>query len=293
MKIVIIGSKGQLGTDCCNILATENETAGCDIPTVDISDRESVESYIAEKEPQAIINCAAYTAVDACEEETELAWKVNSDGPRHLAMAARKHNCRLIHISTDYVFDGELPPPAGYTEEDQPNPLSQYGKSKLAGEQAVAEYAPDHVILRTAWLYSAYGRNFLKTMLRLAVADPKRELKVVNDQHGSLTWSYTLAQQIQKLLHSDVQGVVHATSEDHSTWFGGACYFLDRMKVEYNISPCTTAEYPTPAHRPANSILANNVLDQAGISTFVSWKEDIDTFVDMYREQLLAEAMKQ
>lgn len=290
MKIVIIGAKGQLGTDCCNILAQENETVGCDIPGIDIGNAESVNSYIADRRPEAIINCAAYTAVDACEKDVELCWRVNADGPKYLAQAAEKFACRLIHISTDYVFDGRRKVPGSYTEEDAANPLSQYGKSKLAGEHAVTAATANHVILRTAWLYSAYGKNFLKTMLRLTLMAPHQERKVVDDQFGSLTWSYTLAQQIQKLLHSEMTGIIHATSEAYSSWYGAACYFLDAMKVPHRLRPCTTAEYPTPAHRPANSILANTRLEQAGISSFVSWQEDIDTFVDMYREQLLTEA---
>lgn len=290
MKILVIGSKGQLGTDCCKILSAGNEITGCDIPHIDISSQESVETYLAEKKPDVIINCAAYTAVDLCETETELCWKVNADGPANLAKTASKLGAKLIHISTDYVFDGHLAPPSSYKETDPTNPLSEYGKSKLAGEQAVLEHAPDSIILRTAWLYSGYGKNFLKTMLRLAIADPEREMKVVDDQYGSLTWSYTLALQIEKLLTSDIKGIVHATSEGHSTWYEAARYFLDAMGVEYSMRPCTTADYPTPAHRPANSILENCVLDNAGISTFTDWKEDIDRFVNEFREPLLEEA---
>jgi dTDP-4-dehydrorhamnose reductase len=290
MKIVIIGAGGQLGSDCCNLLAAENETIGCDLPRIDIGNEASVEEYLTARRPDVIVNCAAYTAVDACETELELAWRINADGPKYLARAADRLGSRLIHISTDYVFDGKKPAPQSYIETDPTNPLSQYGRSKLAGEQAVADSCANHVILRTAWLYSAYGRNFLKTMLRLAVANPDRELKVVDDQHGSLTWSRTLTLQIQQLLKSDITGIVHATSEEHSTWYGAARYFLDAMGVAYTMRPCTTAEYPTPAHRPANSILENKVLKDAGISAFVSWQEDVDRFVAEYREQLLIEA---
>lgn len=290
MKILIIGAKGQLGTDCCNILAQDNDTLGCDIPKIDIGDAKSVDGYLSEVQPEVIINCAAYTAVDACETERDLAWQVNAEGPKNLARAARKFDSRLIHISTDYVFDGRKPVPQSYSEEDETNPLSQYGLSKLAGEKNVAEHTSNYVILRTAWLYSGYGKNFLKTMLRLSLANPKRELKVVNDQYGSLTWSYTLTLQIQRLLRSEMTGIAHATSNEYSTWYEAARYFLEAMKVPHNLIPCTTSEYPTPAHRPANSILANNRLDKAGISTFVSWQEDVNTFVDMYRETLLAEA---
>ncbi len=289
MKIVIIGANGQLGSDCCNILSTENETIGCDLPHIDIGNKSSVDKYLGETRPDVIVNCAAYTAVDACESEMELSWKVNADGPKHIAQAAERQGCRFIHVSTDYVFDGNRPAPEPYFETDIPNPLSQYGKSKLAGERAVAGYASNHIIIRPAWLYSAYGKNFLKTMLKLAVGDPDRELKVVDDQYGSLTWSFTLALQIQKLLSSDLTGVVHATSEGYSTWYEAARYFLDAMGVTYAMSPCTTAEYPTPAHRPANSILENKVLKDAGVSVFTGWQDDIDRFVDEYRDQLLSE----
>ena len=290
MRIVIIGSNGQLGSDCCHLLADQNETVGCDIPRIDIGSKESVDNYIAEEKPDVIINCAAFTAVDACETEKELAWKVNAEGPAHLARAAAQHGSRLIQISTDYVFDGTRPVPQYYTESDPTNPVSEYGKSKLAGELAVAEYCPRHLILRTAWLYSATGKNFLKTMLKLALANPERELKVVDDQHGSLTWSYTLAQQIKKLLATDLTGIVHTTAENHSTWYEAARYFLDAMKVDYRMRPCPTAEYPTPAKRPANSILENKVLKENGICVFTDWREDIDTFVNMHRDALLEEA---
>jgi dTDP-4-dehydrorhamnose reductase len=228
--------------------------------------------------------------VDGCEEETALAWKVNAEGPGHLAKAAEKLGSRLIHVSTDYVFDGNRKVPQPYLENDPPNPLSQYGKSKLAGEKAVLAHMENAVILRTAWLYSATGKNFLKTMLRLAVTDPDREMRVVNDQFGSLTWSHTLARQIEKLLHSNLSGIMHTTAEGYSSWYEGARYFLDTMKVPYSMRPCSTAEYPTPAHRPANSILENSVLKKEGISVFRSWQEDIDRFVEKHRETLLAEA---
>jgi dTDP-4-dehydrorhamnose reductase len=289
MRIFIVGAKGQLGSDCCSMLATEGDVVGCDLPQMNIADESSVTAFVAENSPDIIINCAAFTAVDACETETELAWKVNCDGPGYLAKAAHAIGAKLLHISTDYVFDGYKPAPAAYIETDSPNPLSQYGKSKLAGEQAVMENLDDYLILRTAWLYGANGKNFLKTMLRLALQDSERELKVVNDQYGSLTWSDSLTRQIKILVHSDLRGIVHATADGHSTWYEGARYFLDTMGVSYRMRPCTTAEYPTPAHRPANSILANTVLDRAGISVFPDWKKDIQRFVATHRERLLAE----
>ncbi len=289
MKIVVIGAGGQLGSDCCRLFAGEHHTVGCDFPAIDIASPASVNSFFEQEQPEVIINCAAYTAVDGCESQAALAWQVNAEGPGHLARAAERLGCRIIHISTDYIFDGTRPAGEAYLENDLPNPLSEYGRSKLAGEQAVIAHASNHLILRTAWLYSAWGGNFLKTILRLALADPERELKVVNDQFGSLTWSLTLARQIRPLLSSDLQGIAHATAEGYSTWYEGARAFLDEMAVPYRMRPCTTAEYPTPAHRPANSILENQVLKRSGLALFVDWREDLTSFVREHRDRLLAE----
>ena len=148
----------------------------------------------------------------------------------------------------------------------------------------------NYLIIRTAWLYGIGNKNFLKTMLRLAVADPKRTIKVVNDQHGSLTWSWRLALQIERLLASDLTGIVHATAEGHSTWYEGARFFLDAMAVPYRMDPCTTAEYPTPAHRPANSILENSRLKAAGLNVMTDWRDDVCRFAEQYRDELLREA---
>ncbi|MBU1140584.1 MAG: dTDP-4-dehydrorhamnose reductase [Proteobacteria bacterium] len=290
MKILITGGQGQLGQDVSKLLGHEHKVISCGSKELDISSQEAVDRVINRHHPQVLINCAAYTAVDTCEKEKELAWQVNARGPENLARGMEARDGRLIHISTDYVFDGNKPIPEGYTEEDAVAPLSQYGRSKLAGEQAVTEISSDHLILRTAWLYGWGGKNFLKTMLRLALADPSRELKVVNDQHGSLTWTATLARQIETVLTSDLQGIVHATAEGSSTWYQGACYFLDAMEISHNLVPCSTSEYPTPAHRPANSILENRRLKQAGLSIFNSWQGDIDAFVRLYRKELLQEA---
>ena len=293
MRILIIGSGGQLGTDCSRILADEHQLTAVDVPHIDITRKQSVATICAEHEPEAIINCAAFTAVDRCETEKSAAWLVNAEGPKFIGEVAAERGCRVIHISTDYVFDGSKPVPQPYVEDDPVNPLSEYGRSKLAGEENLLAACPESVILRTAWLYSANGPNFLKTMLRLALSDPKRNFTIVNDQFGSLTWSLTLAEQIRKLLDSSLKGVIHTTSDGYSSWYEGACYFLEKMGVEHAFVPCTTEEYPTPAHRPANSILGNGVLDSRGISLFRSWQEDVDSFVAGYRDALLAETRRQ
>jgi dTDP-4-dehydrorhamnose reductase len=290
VRVLVTGGGGQLGSDVAALLGHAHDVCSHSSKELDISNEGMVEAVLSRQRPDVLINCAAYTAVDNCETEKDLAWNVNARGPAHLAKAMETRGGRLIHISTDYVFDGNKPVSASYFEDDPVAPLSEYGRSKLAGEEAITANSSNFLILRTAWLYGWQGGNFLKTMLRLALADPARELKVVNDQHGSLTWTATLARQIQSVLSSDMQGVVHATAEGSSTWYEGACYFLETMGVPFSLSPCTTAEYPTPAHRPANSILENSRLKQAGLSVFRSWQEDIDAYVQLYKKDLLAEA---
>jgi dTDP-4-dehydrorhamnose reductase len=290
MKILLTGARGQLGRDCADVLATEHTLYPFGSAELDITDPHLVRAMIDSIRPDAVLNCAAYTAVDKCEEERELCMRVNGLGPGHLAEGCRTVGARLIHISTDYVFDGGKPVPGTYSEEDRVCPVSVYGTTKLAGEQHIRETWDDHLILRTAWLYGIGGGNFLKTMLRLAYAGPRKGIRVVNDQFGSLTWTNTLALQIKTLLATDLRGTVHATAEGYCSWFEGARYFLDRINAPHDIEPCTSAEYPTPARRPANSILDNAVLRRTGLNRMHHWQRDIDAFVSRYRDELLAEA---
>lgn len=290
MRIVIVGANGQLGRDSLEILGKEHTVWASDAAEVDITNQNQVQALFQRHQPEVVINCAAFTAVDACESNVEASMAVNARGPELLALSCREHGSRLIQVSTDYVFDGSRPAPQPYLEGDSASPTSMYGKSKLAGEEAVQAVLDNHLIIRTAWLYGIGNKNFLKTMLRLAISDPKRIIKVVNDQHGSLTWSWRLALQIEKLLSTDLTGILHATAEGHSTWYEGARYFLDCMQVPYSMAPCTTAEYPTPAKRPANSILENSRLKEAGCNLMIDWKEDVRLFAERYHDELMAEA---
>ncbi|PIE58835.1 MAG: dTDP-4-dehydrorhamnose reductase [Desulfobulbus propionicus] len=288
MNILITGANGQLGSDCKTILAPKHTLCCCDVERVDITDPKQVADIFADHRPEVLINCAAYTAVDACESNQEQCRAINALGPGYLAEQCRRYDTRLIQVSTDYVYDGRKAPPQPYYESDTPNPLSIYGKTKLEGDQAVAGHA-NHVILRTAWLYGINGKNFLKTMLKLAVSDPTKTIRVVDDQYGSLTWSWRLAEQIERLVESDLTGVVHGSSEGYATWYESARYFLDAMGVTYSMEPCTTAEYPTPAVRPGNSILENNCLKANGLNIMQDWRADVDEFVHQYRARLLDE----
>jgi dTDP-4-dehydrorhamnose reductase len=270
------------------VFGGRHDVVGLDVPEVDITDAASVADAFARVSPGCVVNCAAYTQVDACEPETELARRVNADGPRLLADAAARAGARLIHLSTDYVFDGARPVSEAYTEADAAAPASAYGRSKLAGEQAVLERYGEAVIVRTAWLYGAAGRNFLKTMLRLAVSDPERVIRVVNDQHGCPTWSKRLAEQLERLaVEPGAAGIYHAVAHGHCTWYELAAAFLEATGVPHRLEPCSTDQYPTPARRPANSVLANRRLQEAGWDLMRPWRDDVLAFVAAHRDRLM------
>jgi len=289
MKIVILGGKGQLGSDCTTVLNEAHEVISVDLDELDITDVSEMEAVVKHVGVDVMVNCAAFTRVDDCETEKDLACRVNVNGPANLAVAAKNQGAQLIHISTDYVFNGRKKVPDLYTEKDDPNPVSYYGVTKLAAEEAVRRITDNHIIVRTAWLYGIQGQNFLKTMLALALKDPQREIKIVNDQFGSPTWSYRLALQIEKLIESGRNGTFHATSEGYCTWYELAAYFFGKMGVPHSFVPCTTAEYPTPAARPMNSILENQRLNEAGINLMQDWKSDLDEFVFRFRDRLINE----
>ncbi len=284
-KVLIIGYKGQLGTDCMQVFPG---AGGVDFPEIDISDRFQCLEMLNVIKPSVIVNCAAYTAVDACETD-RACWKVNAEGPKHLAEWAAANGAFLVHVSTDYVFDGQKPLFEACLESDPTGPVSEYGRSKLAGEQAVLESGANAAILRTAWLYGANGKNFLKTMLRLTLQNPGKEFKVVNDQFGSPTWSHTLARQIAGVVEAEASGVFHATSDGYCSWFDLACSFLEEMGIEHHFIPCSSDEYPTPAKRPANSILENSHAKQLGINVFKDWRDELRAFVSQCGDLVLKE----
>lgn len=289
MKVLITGARGQLGSDCSKILATEHTVYPLGSHELDITDHQQTKSLIGKISPDTVINCAAYTAVDACEKDSFSCRKVNSDGAGNIASACADVGAKIIHISTDYVFDGSKPVPEPYTEKDEVCPVSEYGSSKLAGERNIRKITENHLIIRTAWLYGIDGSNFLKTMLRLALTNQGKAIRVVNDQYGSLTWTYSLALQIKELLATDLSGTVHASAEGHCTWYEGARYFLESINVPHLIEPCTSAEFKTAAKRPANSILENRLLKERGLNRMIDWKRDVASFAGRFRKQLLDE----
>ncbi|MCX7725396.1 MAG: dTDP-4-dehydrorhamnose reductase [Chitinispirillaceae bacterium] len=282
-RILIIGCNGQLGKDMF-IESKKNgyEVEGIDYPEIDITKKESVEKVISKVKPVYVINCAAYTAVDDCEDNKELAFAVNADGAGFIASSSAAVGAKIIHISTDYVFDGKKKEP--YIETDTPNPQSVYGKSKLAGELKVIEANKNHQIFRIAWLYGKYGKNFVYTIRNIAkVKSDKREpLLVVNDQIGTPTSTKEVCYQILKVLPTTLTGIFHATCEGYCSWYEFAKEIVEAAGIKVNLIPCTTAEFPRKALRPANSVLENKRLKENAISVMKHWKE---AFFDFLKEE--------
>ncbi|MDR1683982.1 MAG: dTDP-4-dehydrorhamnose reductase [Elusimicrobiota bacterium] len=252
--ILVTGAKGQLGA-CLGELLTPRQACFCDVQELDITSAAAVESYVKDKKITAIVNCAAYTNVDKAEDEQAAAFAVNALGPENLAKAAAALNAPMVHISTDYVFSGQSAN-ALLTEESQTAPLGVYGQSKLAGEEAVKKYASNFIILRTAWLYSPYGGNFLKTILRLAAQKP--QISVVADQIGTPTYAPDLAQIIVKILALGAQNkrkAYHFSNEGVCSWYDFAHEIIRQQKLPCKIIPIKTSQYPAKAKRPFFSAL--------------------------------------
>ena len=289
MRVLVIGAHGQLGRDCAAVLQATHEVTALDLPVADITDSDGIVEVVGDTAPDVIVNCAAFTQVDLAETRRQEAHAVNAGGAQILAELARRRDAMLVHISTDYVFDGRREPPAPYVETDAPSPINWYGRTKLAGEQAIAEVGPRHAILRTAWLYGRHGRNFPKTILRQALQEPHRPLWIVADQHGCPTWSRRLAMQIARVIGEGAEGVFHAVSLGHTTWYGFAQELLRLLHIEQLVEPGTSRDYPTAAARPVNSILENARLSARGWNVMRPWDEDLAEFVRLHGAEILDE----
>ena len=291
VKILITGSKGQLGLEVAKQLRENKETdlLLTDIDELDITKIDLLMPFMREQKPDVVINCAAYTAVDDCETHEDLAFKINAIGPRNLAIASQDIGAKMVHISTDYVFNGEgILDNAGiirpYNEFDQPAPKTVYGKTKYEGEVFVKNINVQSYTIRTAWLYGD-GNNFVRTMLKLS---KERDLvKVVNDQHGSPTSTRELARLITHLIDTDNYGLFHGTCEGECTWYEFTKEIYRLMEVKTEIIPVTTEEYPRPARRPKFSVLDNYMLRMTSDFAFRHWKEEIADYLQQHKEASL------
>lgn len=281
-KIMITGCNGQLGRALNSLYEKEQNIeiintdvfSGDHITPLDITDVDAVLSFVKERKPDAIINCAAHTNVDKCGTDIDNAYKINAVGPRNLSLAATETGAKLMHISTDYVFPGTES--RALTEFDAVGPVSMYGKTKLAGENFVKEFSEKHFIIRTAWLYGD-GKNFVKTMLRLA--QDHDEVSVVKDQFGTPTSALELAKAIRYLLPTENYGLFHGTCEGSCSWADFAAEIFRLAKKYTKVNYITTEEFASPTKRPAYSILDNYMLRLTTDFTFAPWQEAIAEYM--------------
>ncbi len=273
MKILVTGANGQLGTELKKILEATMPSVAIytDVDELDLTNAKAVESFVVNNDISHIVNCAAYTAVDRAEEEKSLCAQINIDAVKNLALAADANGAKVIHISTDYVFDGTNHRP--YRESDKVNPISQYGTTKRKGETVLLALSPEAIIIRTAWLYSAHGNNFVKTMLRLA--EKNDEIKVVCDQIGTPTYARDLAAAIVTVLrsHQWIPGIYHFTDEGAASWYDFAKAIFRLAGKQVKVKPILTEDYPTPASRPAYSILDRSLIKATYGVTIPHWEE--------------------
>ena len=283
MKILITGANGMLASSVKKRLANGNELICTDVSDLDITDLEAVKNKVAEIKPEYIINCAAYTAVDKAEDNYDIADKINGDGPKNLAIAAKEEDATLIHISTDYVFNGDLDVSKTYSEEDAVGPVTVYGKTKLHGEQGVQENTDKYYIFRTAWLYGE-GNNFVRTMLKLGKT--KDELNVVADQHGSPTYAEDLANIIAEAIEKKIPyGIYHTTNQEFTTWYDFTKKIFELANISCKVNPVTTEKYIElmnikQAKRPKNSQLSKEKILSQGIS-IPNWEDGLKRYLNV------------
>lgn len=280
-NILVTGANGQLGSELRKIGFTAlDDVFFTDVAELDITSYEAVAKFVDEHEIDTIVNCAAYTAVDKAEDEPESAAKINTEAVANLARVANKQDCLLIHVSTDYVFDGTGEKP--YMEKDSPCPVSVYGKTKLAGEEAIKKSGCLYIIIRTAWLYSAFGNNFVKTILRLA--GERSEINVVSDQVGSPTYAEDLARAIVTIMENDdrgmFEGIYHFSDEGVCSWYDFACEIVKISGLPCRVNPVTTAEYPAKTKRPAYSVLDKTKIKKTFGVAVPPWQESLSACME-------------
>lgn len=280
MKILITGANGMLANSVRTKLSNY-ELILTDVSDLDITDKEAVIKFVEDNKPEYIINCAAYTAVDKAETAGPIVEKINAEGPKNLAIAAKNVGAKLVHISTDYVFGGNLPIDQSYSEDDPKAPVTEYGRTKLLGEESIKENTDEYYIFRTAWLYGE-GNNFVRTMLKLG--STKDELNVVSDQHGSPTYAEDLAEIIKQAIEKKIPyGVYHATNEGFTTWYDFTKAIFEKANITCKVNPVTTEEYikmmnVVQAKRPENSQLSKAKLNSVGIE-IPNWEDALDRYL--------------
>lgn len=276
MKVLVTGVKGQLGFDVVKECEKRNiEAIGVDVEEMDITDASKVEEVIKSSNVDAVVHCAAWTAVDKAEDEVELCTKVNVEGTKNIAKVCKELSIKMMYISTDYVFDGQGE--QLWNEYDQRNPLNVYGKTKCEGEMTVEELVEKRFIVRIAWVFGVNGNNFIKTMLRLG--KERGAVSVVSDQIGSPTYTYDLARLLVDMIETDKYGIYHATNEGLCSWYEFACEIFKQANLEVEVTPVNSSQFPTKAKRPFNSRMSKTELDKNGFKRLPTWQDALSRYL--------------
>ncbi len=276
MKILVTGCSGQLGYDVVRRLEDlKIDCLGASRKDFDLTNELDTKNFIKNYKPDAVVHCAAYTAVDKAEDERDICYRTNVLGTRYIAQACKDIDAKILYISTDYVFDGKGDKPFEVT--DIPNPINYYGKTKYEGELEVQKYVDKAVIVRISWVFGENGNNFVKTMLRLS--RERRELSVVSDQIGSPTYTFDLAKLISDMITTEKYGIYHATNEGYCSWHEFASAIFDMADINIKLNPIRTEDYPTKALRPKNSRLSKKSLDLNGFQRLPHWKNALEEYI--------------
>jgi len=276
MRVVVTGAAGQLGQDVVLELARKNHEAfGTDREKLDITNEADVFAFISEVKPDVILHCAAYTNVDAAEENEELAYQINALGTEYLAKAAQQIGAKMLYVSTDYVFNGTATEP--YEVDQQTKPLGAYGRTKLAGEELLQKNLKEFFIVRTAWVFGVHGHNFVKTMIRLG--EERGEVGVVHDQVGSPTYTVDLAKLMVELMETDKYGIYHVTNSGVCSWYEFAVEIFKQAGMNVTVNPLTSDQFPRPAARPNYSVLSKKEIKEQGLTPLRDWKEALAAYL--------------
>lgn len=281
MKVFVTGVKGQLGHDVMNELEKQGlEGIGVDIDEMDITDADQVNKVIKEAAPDAVIHCAAYTAVDAAEDNEEICRKVNAAGTENIAKVCEELDIKMMYISTDYVFNGQGERP--WEPDDEREPLNVYGQTKYEGELAIENHVKKFFTVRIAWVFGVNGKNFIKTMLNLGKTHD--HLTVVNDQTGSPTYTYDLARLLVDMIQTEKYGRYHATNEGLCTWYEFACEIFKQAGMDVSVAPVSSDEYPAKAKRPSNSRMDKSKLIENGFKPLPTWQDALGRYLKEIEE---------
>ena len=277
MKILVTGVKGQLGYDVVKVLESRgHQPVGVDREEIDLMNNNMIQNFITNLKPEAIIHCAAYTAVDRAEDEVEICYQINAEAVKVMAECAKTLDIPMIYISTDYVFDGTKA--SEYVETDIPNPINVYGASKLKGEQYVQQLLEKFYIVRISWVFGINGNNFIKTMQRLG--NEQDQLNIIHDQVGSPTYTAHLAPLLVDMIETDQYGIYHATNEGYCSWYEFAAEIFKQSQLDVTLHPITTDQYKTKAKRPLNSKMSKQKLSDYGFHRLPTWQEALKNYLN-------------